>query len=294
MSQINHFLFINEVYFGATYDGSKPDKTRDYLNKDFGRVLYNLIQHDVLIHVFSHNPIKYAALANISETFDHGLVINLRKLLKAERKRNQQDNKIHYFTGEPGSCTGGDFIEDLYRLKRGHLEEIITSTKKIDDKLADFFFGGAAEAFSQLKSKVGTFKSKNYYRQLVQSNEAIGLHKNCAPIKGEIVKQETLYKDDCPFPINRTVYKSKFHIDARKVAECLNELSEIICDYQSIMFSRGVSFFVPHDRYLKPYITQCFTMFGEENAFTSAIDLVTTSIIENLGPSLKASCWSYE
>lgn len=294
MCQANHFLFINEVYFGATYDGSKPDKTRDYLNKDFGRVLYGLIQHDVLVHVFSHNPEKYTTLANIRETFDHGLIVSLRKLLKPERKKGEADKKIRYFTGEPGSCTGGDFIEDLYRLEKEHLDEIITSTREYDNDLAEFCFRNAQDTFSQLQIKVKKFKSNNYYDQLVKANEGLGLHKNRKPIKREVVKQEIMHESNCPFPINITTYRLKFSLEVQKIAKCLNELSEIIYLYQSIMFSRGVSFFVPHDCYLRPYIIQCFTMFGNAEEFKQEINLTTQSIVKNLKPSLDVAHWSYQ
>lgn len=289
MAQKNHFLFINEVYFGATYDGSKPDKTRDYLSKDFGRVLYGLIQHDVLTHVLSHNPEKYATLANIRETFDHGLVVNLRKLVKKERAA-----KKGCFVGEPGSCTGGDFIEDLYRLKKEDLDEIIISTREFEDKLADLFFSNADKTFLQLQDKVRSFKDKNYYERLVKANEGVGLHKDHQPVKRKVVKRETIYEPNCPFHINKTTYRSRFSLEVQEVAKCLNELAEIIYLYQSIMFSRGVCFFVSHDYYLKPYIERCFAMFGSLEDFTSEINTTAQSIIKSLEPSLKVGHWSYE
>lgn len=291
MNRENQFLFINEVYFGATYNGTKTDKTRDYISNDFSKVLYDLIHHDIIVYVLSHDPKRYENLTDMIETFDQGFLIDLRKLLKAERRKIEK--RSPYFTGTPGSCTGGDFIDDLSKLEENQLDELIEIIQNFDSKLAKLTFSDAHNNFRQLQDKVRAFKNQDYYRQLVKSNEALRLHKDHASVKRKIVKQKVVFNDNPTFPVNQTVYRTNFNLEVREIAECLNKLAEIIYIYQSIMFIYGVSFYIPHSYSLENYIEKCFTMFGSKEEFKTEINITTESIIKNLKTSLDISHWQY-
>lgn len=287
MYKDNRIICINRIYFGVPYIGEEADNTCDYLNRDFRKVLFGIIQRDILSNVIIATNDEKSPLFDLLQTFNNGLLVDTRKLLKPERKKNTKlDSSI-----ELGSCTGGDFIKDLLELDESQLDEVIEIINQETNGLKDLYFENAQEKFKLLKKKVSTFNSKNYYGQLIKDNESLCLHKNRVPQKRELV--DTIIENNYPITTKTKVYRSRNNLDIDGIARCLNEFAEIIRTYQSITCSMNVNFYVIQDLSLLQYIENYYKQFSIIDNHKKLIDRTYNETIKHLKVSLDVSHVSY-
>ena len=76
----------------------------------------SVVHLNILNYILKMNGYNMA-LEDLRNLCIIGLVSNTRKLIKGERRKTEP-----CYTGEVGSCTGGDFIDDLCELGEEDLE----------------------------------------------------------------------------------------------------------------------------------------------------------------------------
>ncbi len=280
----NQIDFINKVYFGIDENGTQLDYTRDYLLDDFLAAVKSIISIDLLYSAFgviSENDPRIGVLVDVCSCQEIGHMINLRKILKPERGK-PNDNKKEFFKGEPGSCTAGDLLNDLVHLKTDDF-------KKYSHDNGRSYSEVEYNKLRALIKKANGFKSKTYYRQLVKSNEGIGFHKDNFPQKRD--KRVVIISEKDPKIIS-TRYKKKFSVQLSAEAHCLEELADIISLYQELVpkVKRRTQGLIAKET-IDGYVEKFYSLFFASEIKKEDISKAISEIKEHLKKSLILVGW---
>lgn len=295
-NSMNEITRINKAHFGK--DGAPKNIERDFLLDDFQTALANMIQRDILNAIMieadkkfstsrtgyrceakttffgNFDPDNFLIILDFRDTFDIGLLANLRKLIKPESRTNREN---------PGACTGGDFIEDMSNLK-------LSDVKNYYRKYHTFQITNAEEKYDNLKKSVKLFKDKGYNNRLIKENEGVALHKDRMPDKREIVrKEESVDFMNSEFKSAKTVTRRIFSIDQVLVTDCLNNLADVISSYFQLVPD---AYSWPRTLYpsLKRYVQGLYDVFSQSIPEEDK-NREYEAILRNLKPSLELIKW---
>lgn len=289
-SDDTHLGFINNTYFGNTIEDIDFEKTRDYLKDDLVNSMCSVVHLNILNYILKMNGYNMA-LEDLRNLCMIGLVSNTRKLIKGERRKTEPR-----YTGEVGSCTGGDFIDDLCELGEEDLERF----KEFRLPMAVVFGNGALDCskkcFEEVRASAMAFRDRGYYHEIIKNNEGVLLHKNRFPEKRAVID---CHIQDCKSPFSSgktfksivTTYRSNVDMNLLLVSECLNDISGVIMNYEKLMYEFGIEFVDPPQSNAREYIRGVMRIY-EHKLCDKDANIVTTAIIEKLKPTIETCGWT--
>ena len=302
---------INEEYFGK-------DKSRNYLKHDFSRVLHGIIQRDVLVNVLvesskaRHNkkhikhpngsetihegdfdPDNAGLLASIFDTYEKGLMIDVRLLIGKESGAGGK------FVVDVSTLTTDSFI-NYYKTSRENgvavprllLGKLIENDKS-DNKLAPVDFidhhrTDIESAVNELTKRALEFQNKDYYKNIVKDYIGLKNHKNHHPEKYDVDEK---FEDFGFLKTRHTTRKDKAKVEAGKIAECLNEFADTVAIYQMLVGDN--TDFIGSNDTLESHIKRSCALFAKkvpDNVQKGA----TEEVIKHLHRSLELVHWRHD
>lgn len=308
----NPVSIINQSYFGK-------DRRRNYLKDDFSRVLYGIIQRDIILQVElecskarhfekrevddkgnesiakgDYDPDNAGFLYTIFGAYEKGMMVDVRLLL-------------HPFE----SGTGGSFIKEISQLSTDDFMKYYKSStpekyiipnlllrafmvsRKDTNRISghDFIDNHRSDIDKQvaiLIKKANRLNSKNYYDKVIAEYQSLKLHKDKTPHKYNIHEE----LEEFGFLTSRkTIRKDRAKIEVSSIAEFLNEFADIVAIYQNLVGDN--TSFIGSNWPLDVYIQRTFDLFRKD-VTKEVQDRIASDIIKNLDASLRIVGWEHD